>query len=91
MPDDLDAARTHALTTAVSRVLQDHLKAQPQGPFKVFEVLNALAVVTATLSCGTEDVAECLKFFKTAVEDQVRVIETAKAQGTFPELAAPAV
>jgi hypothetical protein len=59
--------------------------AQPQGPFKVFEALNALAVVTATISSGTGDVAECANFFKEAFEDQVGVIDRAKADGTFPK------
>jgi hypothetical protein len=85
IPEDMDAARTHALTQAVSRLLQGHLSAPPHGPFKVFEALNALAVATDTLSCGTDDIVQCMDFFKEAVEDQVSLIETAKAKGTFPK------
>ncbi len=83
MPEDMDAARMHALTQGVMRLIQDHLSAPPNGPFKVFEALNALAVATATLACGTDDIVQCMDFFREAAGDQIRAIEAAKAQGTF--------
>jgi hypothetical protein len=85
MPDDIDAARIHALTQALLRLMEGHLSAPPHGPFKVFEALNALAVATATVSSGTGDIVQCLDYFKEAVGDQIKVIETAKATGTMPK------
>ena len=76
--EDMDPERTHALGTSLLMLVRDHLAAEPHGPFKVYEALNALAVATAAIVCGTGEIAECWNFFGIACVDQITTIEHEK-------------
>lgn len=57
---------------AVSFAARDHLALPPHGPVRVFEVLNALASVAATVAAGTGEVTTCLRYIVNTYDQQIR-------------------
>jgi hypothetical protein len=71
--EPINRDRMQALASQLMRSTRDHLRRGPIGRDRVFEALNALAVVTALVISGIdvlEDGDEAERFFQEALRRQ---------------------
>jgi hypothetical protein len=74
--------RVERLSEALCRVVIKHYRATPaMSREKVYDVLNALAVVTATIISGTEpEEKEARAYFELALLQQFKMLEEHEAE-----------
>jgi hypothetical protein len=72
-PEPINRDRMQALAAQLLRSTRDHLRSGPIGRDRVFEALNALAVVTALVISGVDELDEgdaAERFFQDALRRQ---------------------
>lgn len=72
--ENLNESRVEALTLEMSAAVKAHLAAQPHHPDKVFEALNAAAIVVASLIAGANQDPKVIAFFRIALQQQLNAI-----------------
>jgi hypothetical protein len=81
MSEPLNEARVRALSKHLFKVVADHYKSQPiPKRSQVLEVLNALAITTATVLAAGDESAQM--FFDLALENQITMLR-AQPPGSF--------
>jgi len=78
----VDHQKTDALVRAYLKITNEHLQRGPIEPERVTEVLNALAVVTASTLAGMKDsvISEAMAFFLGAFRANLKRIVELRAK-----------
>lgn len=69
--DQLDRERIAQLSIRIMQAVRNNYVRGPQSRDRVFEALNALAIVTCTVIKGCDDDAKAVWFFQEAMMQQM--------------------
>lgn len=72
--EKLDETRVAVLAGVLGSAVRTHMTGQPFHPDKVFEALNAIAIITASVIAGANQDPKVIAFFRLALQEQLNAI-----------------